>query len=226
MRTLIPPRKTTACRKRFKSETKITYQPLFIELCAVCKLTKPQTQPPSAPKQTQTKPSTTRAPKTPAAPPVPNASPRLPAKPISHPPLTLSFILKLCPETPKALRRHHSAALRLSRSCTSDAAVPTETAGVSSIPVPDSFPATNLAALRGSPGSHALARYDSGPQLNSLFCHHELFFIKLWIRLLQHNEQNMSWKMKINGVISSKKNIFHLLLQITLLFVDKMVSQH
>jgi len=36
----------------------------------------------------------------------------------------------------------------------------------------------------------------------------------------------MSRKMKTNGVISSKKNIFHLLLQITLLFVDKMVSQH
>lgn len=81
--------------------------------------------------------------------------------------------------------------------------------------------------LRSSPRGPTLAAIVTvSPQLSSAFCHHELFFIKLWIRFLQHNEQNMSWKMKTNGVISTKKNIFHLLLQITLLFVDKMVSQH
>lgn len=36
----------------------------------------------------------------------------------------------------------------------------------------------------------------------------------------------MSWNIETNGAISSKKSIFHLLLQIILFFVDKIVPQH
>jgi len=60
-------------------------------------------------------------------------------------------------------------------------------------------------------GEALCAVMTANPELNSQLCHHALFFMKLWIRFLQHNEQNMSRKMKTNGVISTKKNIFHFL---------------
>lgn len=64
------------------------------------------------------------------------------------------------------------------------------------------------------------------PHLTSLFYRHELFLIKFWICFLQHKEHNTLWNMVTNEVISSKKSIFQLLLQITLFFVDKIVPQH
>lgn len=114
---------------------------------------------------------------------------------------------------------------QLSRSSTSNKAIPTSMGGVSSSPVPWLLPKQESGSTYAAPPGLMLL-WQRAPQLNSLFCHHKLFFIKLWICFLQRNEQNMSWKMKTNGVISSKKNTSHLLLQITLLFVDKMVSQH